>query len=282
MRMNRTPAALRLSAALGLAAALSLAATGCKSHQSHEPQVAATDARPPQTPHVPLDPATLGDVTGVVRFAGKAPAAVKIDTSMDPACGMGGTGDVYTEQYVIKGDRVANVYVYVKSGPPAAMQGGPARTEPVVLDQKGCVYVPHVIAAEVGEPVEFRNSDPTMHNIHTMPEESANPGLDISQGPKGKPQIRTFAKPEQMMPVRCNNHPWMNAFINISATPWFAVTGPDGKFEIKGLPAGDYTLGAVQEKMGEQEIKVTVKPKTSSQADFTFALKPATTAAPAT
>lgn len=265
MRVHRGMAFLALSTALrwGL--------TGCKSGQK-QPQVPAAEAHP--APRPPLDPATLGDVSGVVRFAGNAPAPIKIDTSMDPACGLNGGGSVLTEQYVVNNNRLANIYVYVKSGPPQAIANAPQRTDPVVLDQKGCVYLPHVIGVEVGEPVEFRNSDTTMHNIHTLPDASGNPAIDVSQGPKGAPQSRSFSKPEIMMAVRCNNHPWMNAFINVSATPWFAVTGPDGKFTLKGLPAGDYMLGAVQEKMGEQEIKVTVKPKTSAQADFTFALKP--------
>lgn len=253
--------------------ALCVALAGCTASRPKQPQVPAEEAHP--APRVSLDPATLGDVSGVVRFAGKAPAPVRIDTSMDPACGMKGGGTVFTEQYAVHDDRLANVYVYVKSGPPDAIANAPERTDPVVLDQKGCVYVPHVIAVEVGEPVEFHNSDETMHNIHTMPDGSGNAAVDVSQGPNGAPQVRRFSKPELMMPVRCNNHPWMNAFINVSATPWFAVTGADGKFTLKGLPAGQYVLGAVQEKMGEQEMKVTVKPKATAQADITFALEPA-------
>ena len=100
-----------------------------------------------------------------------------------------------------------------------------------------------------------------------------NQAVDISQGPKGAPQTKSSRQPEVMIPVRCNNHPWMNAFINVSATPWFAVTGADGKFELKGLPAGEYMLGAVQEKMGEQTLNVTVKAKEQATADFTFAMK---------
>jgi plastocyanin len=142
-----------------------------------------------------------------------------------------------------------------------------------VLDQKGCVYSPHVIAVQAGDFVEFRNEDPTMHNVHTMPVVAGNAAVDISEGPKGKPQMRAFRAPEVMIPVRCNNHPWMNAFINVSATPFFAVTGADGKFEMKGMPAGEYTIGAVQEKMGEQIVKVTVKAKTDAKADFVFAIK---------
>ena len=264
MRVHRSMVGLALSAALVVGF------TGCKSGRK-APQVPAEEAR--KVPQ-PLDPATLGDISGIVRFAGKAPAPIKIDTSMDPACGFSGGDNVQTEQYVINGDRLANVYVYVKSGPAQAIANAPIRTDPVALDQKGCSYVPHVIGVEVGEPVRFLNSDETMHNIHTMPDVPGNAGMDISEGPKGAPQTRTFTQPELMMPVRCNNHPWMSAYINVSATPWFAVTGPDGKFMLKGLPAGEYTLGAVQEKAGEQEIKVTVRPKVSTQADFTFALKP--------
>jgi plastocyanin len=258
------------------AVALGCLVSGCRSGAPKAGESAGSEAvtaAPATTAVKPVDPATLGDVSGVVRLVGKAPAPVKIDTSMDPACGFGGTGDVYTEQYVVKGDHLANVYVYVKQGPAEAMRGGTAKTEAVVLDQKGCVYVPHVIAVQVGEPVEFLNSDMTMHNVHTTPPEGGNPAIDISEAPKGKPEVERFEKPEAMLPVRCNNHPWMSAFVNISATPWFAVTGSDGAFSLKGLPAGQYVLGVVQEKLGEQEVKVTVKPKTTAQADATFAMK---------
>jgi hypothetical protein len=140
------------------------------------------------------------------------------------------------------------------------------------MDQVGCKYVPHVIALMRGGSVEFRSSDGTMHNIHTMPT-GGNQTIDISQGPKGTPQIKQFNQPEAMIPVRCNNHPWMNAFINVSATPFFAVTDADGHFNISGLPAGNYTLGAVHEKMGEQTITVTVEPKETAKADFSFSVK---------
>jgi plastocyanin len=248
--------------------ALMIATAGCKSNTGGSAgEVAKTAA-------TPLDPATLGDVGGVVKFAGKAPEPVKIDTTMDPACGFGGGGDVFSEQYAVKDGKLANVYVYVKSWKPNArgafLTGHNAVT---VLDQKGCVYTPHVIAVQVGDFVEFRNEDPTMHNVHTMPAMAGNGAVDISEGPRGTPQRKQFNAAEAMMPVRCNNHPWMNAFINVSATPWFAVTGVDGKFSLKGLPAGDYTLGAVQEKMGEQTMAVTVKPREEAKVDFSFAMK---------
>jgi len=141
-----------------------------------------------------------------------------------------------------------------------------------VLDQKGCRYTPHVIALQQGGTVVFKNSDPTMHNIHiTSPTESG--AIDISQGPMGQPQTQVFSSPQVMLPVRCNNHPWMNAFINVAPSPYFAVTGADGSFTISGLPPGTYTLAAVHEKLGEQDIQVTVPAKSIAKADFTFAAK---------
>ncbi len=220
-----------------------------------------------------VDPATAGAVSGVVKFAGKAPARVKIDMTMDPVCEMK-AGDNYSEQYLVKDGRLANVFVYVKSGPAGAMSAAPTGAQtPVVMDQKGCRYTPHVLGVMMGGTVEFRNSDPTMHNIHTMPVVAGNEVIDVSQGPNGEPQRRVFARPETMLPVRCNNHPWMSAFLNVSATPFFAVTGEDGRFDLRGLPPGTYTLGAVHEKMGEQTIQVTVAPHETGKAEFSFAMK---------
>ncbi|NYF79457.1 carboxypeptidase regulatory-like domain-containing protein [Granulicella arctica] len=249
---------------------------GCKSKEapSGASTSEATPASAPQAQAAPLDPATLGEVSGTIRLKGKPPVPVKIDTSMDPACGMSGSAAFTSEQYVVNDGKLANVYVYVKSGPGmirARITSG--KTPSAVLDQKGCRYTPHVIAIEAGDYVEFRNSDVTMHNIHTMPTVVGNEAIDISQGPKGTPVIKQFPDAEVMLPVRCNNHPWMNAFINISATPFFAVTDAFGQFDLKGLPAGQYVLGAVQEKLGEQTLTVTVPAKGTAKGDFTFTMK---------
>lgn len=255
-------------------AGLALGFTGCKKKAAN--QGAAESTKPAQQaaePIAPLDPATLGTLTGTIHFAGKPPERLKIDMSQDPVCAMTG-GDNYAEQYVVHDGKLANVYVYIKDGPPAAMSQPAASPVPVViLDQIGCKYVPHVIAVMQGEPVEFKNSDGTMHNIHTMPTVPGNPPMDVSQGPNGAPSTKTFDKPETMIPVRCNNHPWMNAFINVSATPYYAVSDANGHFEIKGLPAGTYTLAAVHEKLGEQTMTVTVAPQKTTKADFTYSMK---------
>ena len=247
---------------------------GCKSNDATKHSDNGTMAeKPAASPAAPLDPATLGAVSGTIRFVGEAPERVKIDMSMDPVCSITG-GDNFAEQYMVKKGKLANVYVYIKSGPPAAVSApGPIKAIVPIMDQIGCKYVPHVIALMRGGSVEFRNSDGTMHNIHTLPEVAGNQPIDISQGPKGAPQVKQFNQPEVMLPVRCNNHPWMNAFINVSPTPFFAVTDADGHFGISGLPPGPYTLAAVHEKMGEQTMTVTVEPKETAKADFSFTAK---------
>lgn len=259
-----------------VAAGLVLGFAGCKKKASN--QGATENVKSVQQaaePIAPLDPATLGTLSGTIHFAGKPPERLKIDMSQDPVCAMTG-GDNYAEQYVVHDGKLANVYIYIKDGPPAAMAQPATETGPVpvvILDQIGCKYVPHVIAVMQGEPVWFKNSDGTMHNIHTMPTVPGNAPVDVSQGPNGAMNSKIFDKPEAMMPVRCNNHPWMNAFINVSATPYFAVSGADGHFEIKGLPAGTYTLAAVHEKLGEQTMTVTVAPQKTTKADFTYSMK---------
>lgn len=251
--------------ALFLAATLTLA--GCKSDPAvKQPGAIGAGTLPVSTPTPSVD---AGKITGTIHFEGKPPARTKIDMSMDPACAMT-AAENDAEQFVVAGGKLANVYVYIKAGaPPSRAATG---TAPVVLDQKGCRYAPHVIALQQGGSVEFRNSDPTMHNIHTTPT-NGNASLDVSQGPMGQPQTRQFEQPQTMLPVRCNNHPWMNAYINVADSPYFAVTGVDGSFTISGLPPGKYTLAAVHEKLGEQDIPITVAPRETAKTDFTFAAK---------
>jgi len=260
------------SVTVALAGGLLGGLAGCKSGDLRRQAQTTDKGTNAEKPAVPLDPATLGTVSGTVHLSGKAPAPVKIDMSMDPVCSITG-GNNFSEQYIVHGGQLANVYIYIKNGPPAAMSATATMPAPVVMDQIGCKYVPHVIALMRGGSVEFRNSDSTMHNIHTLPAAEGSQPIDISQGAKGAPQVKQFNQPEVMLPVRCNNHPWMNAFINVSATPFFAVTNADGHFSISGLPAGTYTLAAVHEKMGEQTMTVAVEPKGTSKADFNFNVK---------
>jgi plastocyanin len=244
-----------------------LLVSGCKHTSAPAPDTSTPIAAQPAPA---VDPATAGSISGTVTFTGKAPARVPIDMSADPACALA-TEPNLTEQYITSGNALANVYLYIKSGIPDAKVSTSAPA--VVLDQKGCRYIPHVIAVQQGGSVEFRNSDPTIHNIHTMPAQVGNETLDLSEAPMGQPQTTRFKSPEPMLPVRCNNHPWMNAFINVAPNRYFAISAADGTFTIPNLPPGNYTLAAIHEKLGELDIPITVAAKSTSKPTITFNFK---------
>ncbi len=259
---------LRTSAVVLLATTLTV--SGCKPDAALKKAEVIGKGSQPVGGAAPSSDA--GRIEGVIHFNGPAPAKVMLDTTMDPNCVRAGVA-VPKEQVVVAGGRLANVYVYIKAGaPPAPVV---ANAAPVVLDQKDCRYIPHVIALQQGGTVEVRNSDPTMHTSLTVTSTSGggNARMDITQGPMGNPVSHPFMQPETMVRVFCTNHGWMSAFINIAPNAYFAVSGEDGRFTIAGLPPGEYTLAAVHETLGEQDVKITVPPKGVLQADFTFSGK---------
>ncbi len=210
----------------------------------------------------PIDPATVATVSGVAKFDGTAPKAIKIDMSQDTAC----KGMNETESVVVDNGDLANVFVYIKDGLGARTFDVP--TTPVVLDQSGCKYHPHVLGVMAGQTVQIKNDDMTTHNIHPTPKD--NREWNESQPPSSAPIEKNFAREEIMLPVKCNQHPWMKMYINVVKSPFYAVTDKSGKYEIKGLPPGDYTIAFVHEKLGEQDQKITVAPKDSKTVDQVF------------
>ena len=146
--------------------------------------------------YVQIDWNTAGTISGTIHFSGKMPEPVQIDMAQDPACNLGATN--FTEQYVGKNGNLQNVFIYVKDGLGNKLY--PAPSTPVVIDQKGCRYTPHVVGTMVGQSVSFTNSDPTMHNIHMIPTVGGNQTVDISQPPNGMAESRVFSQPELMMP----------------------------------------------------------------------------------
>ncbi|HKV81764.1 MAG TPA: carboxypeptidase regulatory-like domain-containing protein [Candidatus Sulfotelmatobacter sp.] len=211
----------------------------------------------------PIDPATVATVSGTVKFDGTAPKPAKIDMSQDPGC----KGTNESENVVANNGDLANVFVYVKDG--LGNRTFDVPKDAIVLDQKGCQYHPHVLGVMTGQTVQIKNDDPTTHNIHPTPKD--NREWNESQPPSSPALEKTFAREEIMLPVKCNQHPWMKMYVNVVKSPFFAVTDKSGKYEIKGLPPGDYTLEFVHEKLGPpQDIKVTVGPKDSKTVDASF------------
>jgi plastocyanin len=244
-----------LSALLGI-----VLLAGCGKKESAEQQPSAP---PPAGPTAaPIDPTTAASVSGTVKFSGTAPKPAKIDMSQDSNC----AGSNTAENLVVSGGNLENVFVYVKEGLGTRTFDVPK--EPVTLTQTGCKYKPHVVGLMTGQTITIVNGDPTTHNIHPTPKD--NREWNESQAPKAAPIEKTFAREEILLPVKCNQHPWMKMYVNVVKTPFFAVTGSDGKYEIKGLPPGDYTLAFVQEKLGEQTQKVTLAAKDSKTVDQGF------------
>lgn len=225
-----------------------------------------------QTKLTVVDPATAATIHGTIQFTGKAPAPIEIDMGMDPGCMLASAEKNFSQKFVVaKGGGLANVYVYIKQGLDGQSFAVPST--PVVLDQKGCRYEPHVLALMAGQTLRIENSDPTMHNIHAQPNAPSNPEWNLSQMPKAAPIDKTFHDPEVMMPIKCNQHPWMKAYVNVATNPFYAVSDAQGNFEIQGLPPGDYTIAAVHEALGEQTQKISVGAKEIMAVDFTYAAK---------
>lgn len=211
---------------------------------------------------------TTGEITGKILFEGTKPHLPQISMAQDPECVRELHGQTIRPEdgRVNSNNTLPNVFVYVKSG--AQGDHFPTPSSAVTLDQKGCVYVPHVLGIMVGQPLKVVNSDFTTHNIHVMSKD--NPQWNQSQPPGAMPFYKKFAHPEVMIPVHCNEHPWMKAYIGVVTNPLFAVTGREGTFTIKGVPAGEYTLEAWTATFGTEEKTVTVHAHKSTSVDFTF------------
>jgi len=214
---------------------------------------------------VAATPTGTASVSGRISFEGTVPTPEKIPVATDAVCQALHPEGIERRAVEVQGGGLAHVLVYVKSGLGATY---PAPTEPAVLDQQGCAYVPSVVVVQVGQPLKIRNSDKTFHNIHTW--STVNPAFNIAQPRQGMEALRTFEKAEILFPVRCDIHNWMRAVIAVLPNPYYAVTGPDGTFTIKGLPAGAYEIEAVHEKLKGLTGKVTVQDGGAAELNLSF------------
>lgn len=206
-------------------------------------------------------------IAGSVNLTGTPPDNPMIDMSEEQAC-VDAHGATTADPVVVANDgKLANVFVRVVGGLP----GGPypQPTQPAVVDQSGCLYHPRVLGVMVGQDLEIRNSDPMLHNIKAVPTE--NRGFNISQPRAGMTSTRSFATPEVMVPLECNVHGWMKAYVGVTDNPYFATSGEDGGFSIGGLPAGTYQLEAWHELFGTTTTEVTVAEGETATVDFSFA-----------
>jgi hypothetical protein len=229
----------------------------------------ANAAPPPGAKRV--DAATAGSLSGKVTLDGAAPANLPIKLSGDPFCTSENPNGATFENYIVTNGGLENVFVYVKDGLGNYYFDTP--TDTVKLDQQGCRYHPHVLGIRTNQPLEISNSDDTMHNVHALPE--ANREFNVGQATKHQVARRTFTAREVMVPFKCDVHGWMHAFVGVMDHPYFAVTHDGGKFELKNLPPGTYTIEAWHEKLGTQTQKVTIAEKQAAEVTFTFKVPPA-------
>lgn len=257
------------------AAALLLATTlftGCKAKpdETTQPSTTSKAAVPDALQVFTVDPGTATTVSGTVTYTGAKPKPKLVDMSSDPSCVAAHKGKAYDESLVVgaKGG-LGNAFVFIEKGLEGKHFAAPTAT--VTIDQAGCWFRPRVLGLQVGQTLDVVNSDPVTHNIHPMA--MVNREWNHSQGPGDPVMHRTFTKQEIMIPVKCNIHDWMHAFIGVVDHPYFATTKDDGSFTLPNLPPGTYTVTAWHETLGRQSTTITVPASGKAEANLTFAAK---------
>ncbi len=269
---------------LVLAIALSLLALGSACGGGHSTNTVSNGSGTSDAAATPYSGPT-GTISGVVSYNGTAPAPKKIDTTADPACGKANP-NLMTDDTVVTDGKLANTFVYIKEG---TVEGGKkvgdyawsTPSEAKQLDQKGCHYSPHVMGVQTNQKISITNSDQTQHNVHPTPK--LNQEWNQTQANGAPPIEKSFTRAEVLIPVKCNQHPWMKAYIGVMRTPFYAVSAENGTFEITGVPPGTYTVVAWKEGGAngtEKTMQVTVPANGSAKADFAFGGDAATSTKP--
>jgi plastocyanin len=207
-----------------------------------------------------------GTIKGHVHLTGKLPGNPIIRMGMDPMCAKVNAGKRVIQEYVAASldGSLANVFVRLQGNFPQT----PVPSQPVTIDQRGCIYTPRVVGVRVGQTLQFKNSDGFLHNVHGY--SGKDNGFNIGQPAAGQVNGTKPMKEEVMLHVQCDIHKWMNAYVGVVTNPYFAVTGATGDFEIDKVPAGTYTIEAWQERYGPVTKTITVKPGATTTVDFAY------------
>ena len=223
------------------------------------------EARETRAP-TPLDRATVGTIGGTVRFAGAPPVQTELNLSSSAECAALHDGPVLAGDVLVRDGLVENALVWVAEGLGDRVFAVP--DTPVVIDQRKCLFLPRVAAAQVGQPVRFLNSDSLAHNVHGMPDEAR--GWNFMLGVQGASRDTTIDTAEPAIEIKCDVHPWMTAWLGVFDHPYFAVTGADGSFALADVPPGDYAIAAWHERLGSARATVTLGPKGAERVALTL------------
>ena len=213
--------------------------------------------------------ASAATVSGTVIYDGKPPTLKPLAMDADPVCAGKHQAPVPNEMLVLggAGNGIGNILVRVVKGLPEGKTYPPPK-DPVVMDQNGCMYQPHVFVVQAGQPLKVLNSDGILHNVHALPK--VNPQFNMAMPPTRKEAEHVFEKTEEPVQIKCDVHPWMTAYTMVVDNPFYVVSGADGKFTLKDLPAGTYEIEAWHEKLGKQTGSVTVAEGDAKTVDFKF------------
>jgi hypothetical protein len=247
--------------------ALIAAWMACRSEKTIDAPKASLEEKP-AAPTKTIDPTTTATISGTVTYSGALPAPTKINARADAACAKEHPTEFDAGDVAVNDGKVENAFVWVKTGLEEYQFPPPAGA--LHIDQKGCMYHPRIFGARTGQELEFANSDPTLHNIDAKPTKSS--GFNFVT-PQGQKQARSIKKPEVMVKIGCDVHPWMRAYAGVLDHPFFQVTGRDGRYALRGLPPGAYTIGVWHERLGQSEQQIAIAPKESKMLDLALPAK---------